>query len=53
MADTKNPDEKQPGEKPEGKYHYNPGNQSAKPAEILRPDDTDKQSGGGNDNRKR
>jgi hypothetical protein len=31
MADNKNPNEKQPGEKPEGKYHYNPGNQSGKP----------------------
>ena len=30
MADNKNPNEKQPGEKPEGKYHYNPGNQSGK-----------------------
>jgi hypothetical protein len=26
MADNKNPNEKQPGEKPEGKLHYNPGN---------------------------
>jgi hypothetical protein len=32
MADNKNPNEKQPGEKPEGKYHYNPGNQSGKVA---------------------
>ena len=32
MADTnnKNPDKKQPGEKPEGTYHFNPGNQSGK-----------------------
>ncbi len=30
MADNKNPNEKQPGEKPEGKYHFNPGNQSGK-----------------------
>ena len=35
MADNKNPNEKQPGEKSEGKYHYNPGNQSAKVAEIV------------------
>ena len=27
---NKNPNEKQPGEKPEGTYHYNPGNQSGK-----------------------
>jgi hypothetical protein len=31
MADNnKNPNEKQPGEKPEGTYHFNPGNQSGK-----------------------
>ena len=38
MADTKNPNEKQAGEKPEGKYHYNPGNQSGKTAELLPKD---------------
>ena len=27
---TKSPDEKQPGENPEGKYHYNPGNMAGK-----------------------
>jgi hypothetical protein len=35
MAETKNPNEKQAGEKPEGKHHYNPGNQSGKEAEIV------------------
>jgi hypothetical protein len=35
MADNKNPNEKQPGEKPEGKYHYNPGNQSGKTTEDV------------------
>jgi hypothetical protein len=35
MADNKNPNEKQPGEKPEGNYHYNPGNQSGKVAENV------------------
>jgi hypothetical protein len=33
MADNnnnKNPNDKQPGEKPEGTYHFNPGNQSGK-----------------------
>ena len=35
MADNKNPNEKQPGEKPEGKYHYNPGNQAGKTAENV------------------
>ena len=39
MADNKNPDEKQPGEKPEGKYHYNPGNQAGKTAENVPKED--------------
>ena len=30
MANNKNPNKKQPGEKAEGKYHYNPGNMSGK-----------------------
>ncbi|MCP1783857.1 hypothetical protein [Bradyrhizobium japonicum] len=30
MANNKNPDEKQPGENPKGKYHYNPGNMAGK-----------------------
>jgi hypothetical protein len=36
MADNnnKNPNEKQPGEKPEGTYHFNPGNQSGKSKTI-------------------
>ena len=34
MADDKNPNDKQAGEKPEGKYHYNPGNQSGKTADA-------------------
>jgi hypothetical protein len=38
MADNKNPNEKKPGEKPEGKYHYNPGNMSGKKAENLPKD---------------
>jgi hypothetical protein len=33
MDNTKDPKQKQPGEKPEGKYHYNPGNMSGKEAE--------------------
>jgi hypothetical protein len=43
MADNKNPNEKQSGEKPEGKYHYNPGNQSAKEAEIVPKEDAKKE----------
>jgi len=51
MADNKNPNEKQPGEKPEGKYHYNPGNQSGKEAETIskeeaEEDAVEKQNGG-------
>jgi hypothetical protein len=38
MADNRNPNEKQPGEKPEGKYHYYPGNQSGKAIEITKPE---------------
>jgi hypothetical protein len=33
MADNdnnRNPNKRQPGEKPEGTYHFNPGNQSGK-----------------------
>jgi hypothetical protein len=32
MVDNKNPNEKQPGENPVGKYHYNPGNMAGKTA---------------------
>jgi hypothetical protein len=38
MADNKNPKEKRPGEKSEGKYHYNPGNQSGKEIEANKPE---------------
>jgi hypothetical protein len=27
---NKNPNEKQPGENPDGKYHFNPGNMAGK-----------------------
>jgi hypothetical protein len=30
LANNKNPDEKQPGEHPDGKFHYNPGNMAGK-----------------------
>jgi hypothetical protein len=30
MANNKNPNAKQPGEKAPGKFHYNPGNMSGK-----------------------
>jgi hypothetical protein len=38
MADSKNPKQKQPGEKESGKYHYNPGNQSGKTIETTKPE---------------
>lgn len=44
MADNKNPNEKQPGEKPEGRYHYNPGNQSGKTAENVPKDKAKEQN---------
>jgi hypothetical protein len=42
MADSKKTTEEQPGEKPEGKYHYNPGNQSGKEAELVPKEDAKK-----------
>ena len=36
MADNKNPNQKQPGEKPPGKYHFNPGNMSGKTLDQSR-----------------
>ena len=30
MVNNKNPNEKQPGENPERKYHFNPGNMAGK-----------------------
>jgi hypothetical protein len=30
MANNKESNEKQPGENPQGKYHYNPGNMAGK-----------------------
>jgi hypothetical protein len=38
MANNRNPKQKQPGEKEPGKYHYNPGNQSGKTVEIIKPE---------------
>ena len=42
MNDNKNPSEKQPGEKSEGKEHFNPGNQSGKEAERVPKEETKK-----------
>ncbi len=38
MANNKDPHQKQPGEKEPGKFHYNPGNQSGKTADITKPE---------------
>jgi hypothetical protein len=51
MADNnKNPNEKQPGEKPDGTYHFNPGNQSGKsktvPKDRPEPENREKQPRG-------
>ena len=43
MANNKNPNEKQPGENPEGRYHFNPGNMAGKkPGD---PEQTDENRG--------
>jgi hypothetical protein len=34
MADNRNLNQKQPGEKKPGKFHFNPGNMSGKTADI-------------------
>ena len=39
MADSKNPNDKKPGEHAEGKYHYNPGNQAGKTIEDSEKED--------------
>ena len=36
MANNRNPNVKQPGENPEGNYHFNPGNMAGKKPGILR-----------------
>jgi hypothetical protein len=38
MANNRDPKQKQPGEKPPGKFHYNPGNQSGKTIETTKPE---------------
>jgi len=40
VANNKNPNEKQPGEKTEGKFHYNPGNLSGKMVKIGEASET-------------
>jgi len=36
MGDTKKRNQRQPGEKQPGKYHYNPGNMSGKTIDIVK-----------------
>jgi hypothetical protein len=36
MVNSKNPNDRQPGEKKPGKFHYNPGNMSGKTAGIKK-----------------
>ena len=36
MGNNKDPNEKQPGENEEGKFHYNPGNMAAKEIGIRK-----------------
>jgi hypothetical protein len=40
VANNKNPNEKQPGEKTEGKFHYNPGNMSSKTVKMGEASET-------------
>ena len=43
MGDDKGSNERRPGEKKGGKFHYNPGNMSGKPAEIFK-DESERQN---------
>ena len=41
MGNNKNPNQKQPGEKGPGKFHYNPGNMSGKTSGTVKKDKSD------------
>jgi hypothetical protein len=43
MADNRNPNQKQPGEKEPGTFHYNPGNMSGKTIDT-RKDESEQQA---------
>jgi hypothetical protein len=43
MAKNKNPNQRQPGEKEPGKFHYNPGNMSGKTIDICK-DESEQQA---------
>ena len=51
MANNKNPKEKQPGENPEGKYHFNPGNMAGKKARDA--EQTDENRGAPHDRKEK
>jgi hypothetical protein len=36
MTNNKNPNKKQPGEMPPGKFHFNPGNMSGKTSGVSK-----------------
>jgi len=43
MANNKDQNQKKPGEKAPGKFHYNPGNMSGKTAKVRIDEGDDKQ----------
>jgi hypothetical protein len=43
MPNNKNPQDRQPGEKPAGKFHYNPGNMSGKKIGTTEEDNKDQE----------
>lgn len=56
MADNNNnkdPNEKQPGEKPEGTYHFNPGNQSGKTKAVPKDRSEPTSDGNATENREK
>jgi hypothetical protein len=42
MGDTKRREPTKPGENKPGKYHYNPGNMSSKPIDIVKDESEQK-----------
>ena len=50
---NKNPNEKLPGEKPEGTYHFNPGNQSGKSRGIPKDQSEPRNNRGAIENREK
>ena len=46
MGNNKNPNQKQPGEKPPGTFHFNPGNMSGKTKGADKKDAPDQSNAG-------